>query len=276
MSDLVINIISSASVSSALAIIILFVTKSWIAARLKSSIQHEYDQKLETHKAQLKADQEVAIIELRSTIEKEASIQRAAHDSFQQVQKAAIEKKMSGIDKLWESVITAKNETPAIITFLDVLLVEEFSTITSNPRMKTMAAELNNEKMSAIANSMGQDVEKTRPYVGEYLWALFYAYRVLTIRTLVLIQLGMTGIKKLNWYEDSGIKQLIASVFSEKQIKYFDSQKFGKFGILRNNLELLMLKAMNKIVSGEEFSNDTLLQSEIIMRQAQDLVQNKP
>ncbi len=93
MSDLVINIISSASVSSALAIIILFVTKSWIAARLKSSIQHEYDQKLETHKAQLKADQEVAIIELRSTIEKEASIQRAAHDSFQQVQKAAIEKK---------------------------------------------------------------------------------------------------------------------------------------------------------------------------------------
>ena len=45
------SVLSSLSGSAAL----VFLTKSWISERLKASIKSEYDEKLETHKAQLQA-----------------------------------------------------------------------------------------------------------------------------------------------------------------------------------------------------------------------------
>ena len=47
----------------------LFLLRGWISQRLKSSIQHEYDQKLETHKAKLAAESEIAIEHLRSQLQ---------------------------------------------------------------------------------------------------------------------------------------------------------------------------------------------------------------
>jgi hypothetical protein len=56
MSDIA-TILSSGALSSA----IVYLFRNWISERIKSSIQHEYDQKLETHKAQLKAESEISI-----------------------------------------------------------------------------------------------------------------------------------------------------------------------------------------------------------------------
>jgi hypothetical protein len=59
------NLIASGALSAAL----VFLLRGWISQRLKSSIQHEYDQKLETHKAKLAAESEIAIEHLRSQLQ---------------------------------------------------------------------------------------------------------------------------------------------------------------------------------------------------------------
>lgn len=68
MTDLI-TILSSGALSTLLALAIIYLSKTWISERLKSSIQSEYAQKLETHKAQLKAESEVTIVKLRSDLE---------------------------------------------------------------------------------------------------------------------------------------------------------------------------------------------------------------
>jgi len=68
LTGLAIQLITSASVSVALSGLLLWITKSWISERLKQAIKGEYDQKLETHKAQLKAQSEVEIEKLRSQL----------------------------------------------------------------------------------------------------------------------------------------------------------------------------------------------------------------
>ncbi len=45
-----------------------FFLKSWISERLKNSIKHEYDQKLETYQSQLKSQSEIELEKLRSTL----------------------------------------------------------------------------------------------------------------------------------------------------------------------------------------------------------------
>ncbi|MEF3075723.1 hypothetical protein V2P20_11875 [Methylobacter sp. Wu1] len=68
ISDFVVQVISSAFVSTTLSGLLLWLTKSWISERLKQAIKNEYDQKLESHKAQLKAQSDVEIEKLRSQL----------------------------------------------------------------------------------------------------------------------------------------------------------------------------------------------------------------
>jgi len=65
----VITILSSSAIATALSGVLVFLARNWISERLKASIQHEYDQKLETHKAQLKSQTEAEIIRLKAQLE---------------------------------------------------------------------------------------------------------------------------------------------------------------------------------------------------------------
>lgn len=67
-SDFLLEIITAAGVSATLTILLLWLTKSWISERLKNAIKNEYDQKLETHKSQLKAQTDVEIEKLKSSL----------------------------------------------------------------------------------------------------------------------------------------------------------------------------------------------------------------
>lgn len=58
------SIVSSAIVSG----LIVWLSKTWISTRLKDAIKNEYDQKLETHKAQLKAANDIELEKLRSNL----------------------------------------------------------------------------------------------------------------------------------------------------------------------------------------------------------------
>jgi hypothetical protein len=62
------QLIASAGVSASLSGLLIWITKSWLSERLSQSIRSEYNQRLETHKAQLKASSDVEIERLRSQL----------------------------------------------------------------------------------------------------------------------------------------------------------------------------------------------------------------
>ena len=54
--------------AGAVSALLIWLTKSWISERLKHAMKHEYDEKLETYKAQVKAQADVEIEKLRSDL----------------------------------------------------------------------------------------------------------------------------------------------------------------------------------------------------------------
>jgi hypothetical protein len=62
---ILLSLLSSSALSGAL----LFLFRNWISERLKASIQHEYDQKLESHKAKLEAESAIAIEHLKAQLQ---------------------------------------------------------------------------------------------------------------------------------------------------------------------------------------------------------------
>ncbi|MFT7229330.1 MAG: endonuclease YncB(thermonuclease family) [Methylophilaceae bacterium] len=64
----IIEIITSATVAGLLTAALVWLTKSVISERLKNAIKNEYDQKLETHKAELKSTSNIEIEKLKSQL----------------------------------------------------------------------------------------------------------------------------------------------------------------------------------------------------------------
>jgi len=68
MQDLLISVVSSTVLSGLLAGALIFLARTWITQRLQKAIQHEYDQKLEAYKAQLKAQNQIELERLRCNL----------------------------------------------------------------------------------------------------------------------------------------------------------------------------------------------------------------
>jgi hypothetical protein len=126
MRDFIKTVASSAAVSAALTAVLIWLSREWISTRLKASIQHEYAEKLETLKAQQKAEHEVAILSIKSAMEREASLQSAAHRSFAEGQRAALERKLDAVDKLWGRILHLRGNLPPLVVMIDVMTVDEF------------------------------------------------------------------------------------------------------------------------------------------------------
>jgi hypothetical protein len=68
VTDFIQQVIASASVSTILVGVLGWLTRSWISERLKNAIRHEYNEKLATHKAQLKAQSDIELEKLCSEL----------------------------------------------------------------------------------------------------------------------------------------------------------------------------------------------------------------
>ncbi len=68
LADFVTQVLTSAIFSSILVGSGVWLVRSWLSERMKNAIRSEYDQKLETHKAQLKAQSDVALERVRADL----------------------------------------------------------------------------------------------------------------------------------------------------------------------------------------------------------------
>lgn len=68
MAAFIADILTAGLVSAGLTAFMLWLTKSWIGERLRNAIKAEYDQTLETHKAQLKSASDVEVERLKAQL----------------------------------------------------------------------------------------------------------------------------------------------------------------------------------------------------------------
>ena len=264
----------SISSSGVLAGILIWLSREWMSARLKSSIQHEYDQKLEAHKAKLKAESDVALIELRATLKREADLHAAAHASFSEGQKAAIERKLDAIDKIWGKVLQIRANIPSGLRIVDNLNDGERIDKYKDPKIIEFAKQFSKQEFDAIVDNEDDIIERVRPYVGEYIWAILVSYEVIILRLLLLWRQGLDAGARINWDNNSDTRQLLKTSLTDEELTEFDQLQSGRVSWMQQQLELKILTASIKVISGEEFAVEALAQAKLIQQRA-DQLKNK-
>lgn len=170
--------------------------------------------------------------------------------------------------------MSARENIPAVMGFIDILTVDEYLSMGDHPDFKQLVGDLSHEKLAKIFKDNIGLLERVRPYVGEYLWAVFSTYQALITRVVFLIQLGEKDPKKLNWHQDGGIRQLLALSLTGQEVTEFEATKIGKIGWLQRNYEAKILQAMEKVISGQEFGEEALKQAQEMEAKIQELKQN--
>lgn len=264
------TLLASAGVSAALCIALVWLARTWISERLKSSIQHEYDQRMASMNASLKAQGDAAAAMLRGEIDREADKLRLAAHSFGEVQKAAISKRLSSIEEMWRTVLELHDAIPGAMNYLDILLTTEYLDAPTKPTFRSELQSLDHHPIVMAATDRARKLAQSRPYIGEYLWALFSTYQAVVLRTVYLIDKSKTEPAKLMWHEDTLVRQHIQAALGDKALLEFDAAKFAKVSWIQNRFTNAILQAMEHIIAGKEFGEAALKQAESMEAQIRE------
>ncbi|AUF94822.1 hypothetical protein CXQ80_02795 [Pseudomonas sp. 02C 26] len=266
LKSLALTIISSAGVSAALLAALAWLARSWIGERLKASIRHEYDDRLEKLRADLKAQGDAQLTSLKSELDRQAEKLRIASASFSEVQKATIAKKIEAVDALWLGVIRSRAAFPGEVTITDIFTDKEMQGFYTNPQMRKYSNKLAGISEYDYFQAGFEEVQLFRPHLGEYTWALYVTYRSVLGRSIYLIKQGAENPEKLAWHQDDNIKRLIASAFGPELMNEFNLLTHSRYQWLSYKFDTLLFKAIDTLLTGKSFSDAAL-------RQAQEMEQ---
>jgi hypothetical protein len=158
------EIFATSTITVALVAAALWLSRTWITARLTSDIRLENDSKLEALRSDLKRANETL-----------ANITAAGDRAFSQSQVALLSHKIKAIERVWASVI-AWNEMYAASTLVSVLPMDWVRKYGSDPSTKENFEVLLKAPNHLEFLKARSDTELTRPFLSERGWALYSAY----------------------------------------------------------------------------------------------------
>lgn len=129
------TVITSIGLSVAVNGIILLAVKEWISVRIRSSIKHEYDLKLESHKAQLKSESATEIERLRADL------------------RIAAESHNVRYTKVFDSMETTIAETYAALVHLAKAVNDHVRRWNPQPEMSEVLSSKVDECFAKLANA---------------------------------------------------------------------------------------------------------------------------
>ncbi len=201
--------------------IVLFIFKTWI----KSSIQHEYDKKLEKTK-------------------NEMTQQLTVYKSFADAQNGSLDRRLNTIENAWSNLITFRNECIKYIGLLDIFTAEE---LLDGEHKKKFPDISNLQDINDLDRSF--DVDTLRPFLGEKLWYDCTLYKLINLRVIYAAYQADTN--KI-WYEDKAVETYCKLALSTPDHSDFEKMNHhNKSNFLFKTLEKNIADEMNDFISGK-------------------------
>jgi O6-methylguanine-DNA--protein-cysteine methyltransferase len=165
------------SSSSAVTVFVLWLARSLIVTRLTKSVQHEFDQKIEVVRSELRKSELAFQANIRASDAQLEALRSGALSGMTARQALVDKRRIEAVDQLWEGVRAIAPGKTAVMMV---------SVINYEAMAKTAFKDA---KAAAVFGAMGgnfdihrlvpTEAEKARPYVSALSWACFYAYRAI-------------------------------------------------------------------------------------------------
>lgn len=250
MPDFLRDVAVSLLASGGLLALLVFLTKDWLTERLKQSIQHEYARDLERYRHDLRHEHDLAIERLKVANAEMRAVKDTATASFAATHNLGHARRLDAIAGLWRAFLALKASRSPIFIVHDILTPEEIASKLVNPTTGPWIEELSLEKMHAALVPLSSQADADRPFVGEPIYSLFYAYRALLGRLLMQFIQFRDNKEPVLGFAEAGVRRLLSVLLPEEAVRDFDSLRWGRLARVDDLVTSRLLCMMSDVISG--------------------------
>ena len=251
--------------STGLLALALWLGRQVIATRLTKSVEHEFNERLEAVRTDMRAGEERLKAQLREKEAEIAALRSGALSVLASRQAALDKRRLEAVDQLW-SAFSALAPARMISGQMAVVKFESAAKETQrNPRAREMFAMLGGGFETKNMDLSG--AAKARPFVSPMVWAVFSAIQAVTMNAVLRWQVLKTGADVGDLADHEVIKKLILAVFPYYG-DYLEKTGPDGYHYALEALDNRLLEEIQKMLSGAEIDKASLEQSAEILKQA--------
>jgi hypothetical protein len=243
----ILEVLASGALSAALVAFLLLLARTWLLESLTTSVRHRYEVDLAKIRNELDQATQAKIEEMRQANSRALAIQAAAVSLQTSTSIEAHGRSLQGIQLLWADMVRLRGLSPTFLGILDMIPDQGLGEVSRTPAF--MELLLKDDPKTALESIFKAECEEVRPFVGEYLFALFAAYRnVITFAGAALYRGALERDFK-PWFGE--IKPLLAQALTPGELSVIESARLFRIGLIKQNLETKFLTTASQILSGE-------------------------
>jgi hypothetical protein len=255
--------------TSGLLAMALWLARNLIITRLTSSVQHEFNTKLETIRAQLRESEERLRADLRAKEAEIATLRSGAITAMASRQMAVDKRRLDAVDQLWAAV-QALSPAKALTTMMGVVKFDTAAEKAKNdPRVRHVfeamggGFDLNKLDLSGAA--------KARPFVSPMAWATYSALAATVSYAVMQWQVLKSGLGADAIISHDTISKLIKAVLPHYG-DFLDKFGAGGYYLVIEQLEAKLLQELQAMLAGSDADKASVERAAEILRRSQEVL----
>jgi len=251
-----VNWIPALSTSTALAVI-LWLSRNLIITRLTNSVRHEYDEKIERLKADLKAKD--------SKID---ALRNGVLSGISNRQTIIFNKQIDATEKLWSAVLELSPAKAIASTIANTPfdIIEESAK--SDSRIRELFSDIHNVELKDILTPQALQV---RPFLSPLTWAYFSAYQAILVNSVLKIKMFQIDVSIEKFKDTEHIIKLIEVVLPNR-VEYIKKHGANASFFLLEELENNILKTFEMLFEGKLLDDESLKRAADIIKESELLM----
>lgn len=248
---------------AAFLVLLVFVGKHSIKAEIEKSVQHKFDAKIETLRAEIRKNEEEFKSELRLK-ETEISALRDGVLGGRVNRQAMLDKRrLEAVERVWAAVTELAPFKFASATMSNIKFDAAAKEASRDPKVRLLFKTMG---LPGSGKFPENPAKNERLFVSPIAWALFSAYAtVLSVSVLQMkmLELGLAEANKL--LDTEKIKTIMKAALPH-QTEFIEKYDSTAYHILLDELEEKLLGELRKLLDGVETDEAAIAQSAKIMK----------
>jgi hypothetical protein len=262
--DWLLSTLLSSAVSVFLVAVLAWLFKNLIKHRLKASVQHEFDEKLETLRADLSKSEESFKADLRAKETEIDAIRSGALSGLASRQSLLDKRRLDAIEQLWASIGVLAPMKLAAMSMSCIKFDVSLKLASEDPQIRDLFAKLpGNVDLRTFPQV---EVHKSRPFVSEIAWALFCSYQAIVGYAAAQLQMLKVGLNIPDLLNREHVSRLAKAALPH-YADYIDKVGPAGYYNMLEPLEAELLKELQRMMRGEESDKASVKQAAQIMNE---------
>lgn len=241
---------------------VAYLCRQLIEPRLKASVQHEFDQKLEVIRADFRKSEESFKADLRAKENQIAALQNGALSGMLSRQAALDKRRLEAIDQLWGGIETLFPFKVATMFMKTIDFDKALRKAAEDPRARDLFSQIAPKLDPKSIPKL--DVHRARPFVSEIAWALFSAYQAIVGYATMQLHILKTGVS-IDVLDPDAVSKLVLTALPHYS-EYVELHGPKGYSHIVEPLEVELLKELQRMLSGEDSDRKSIEQAAKIMQ----------